>query len=157
MGAMTEVAATVLQGRIGCLGREPDGRDHGPVTSEGSNRCVVLHQAGVDPTLEGRSLQDVLRRAVAARCCPCSLDVDHAGWVVTLHSPDEQDFYGRTLEVLAWCLVWLMFPELGIGPLLVWTSFLSPNNGQRPLFSRVSIVTSRPAPTLQPISRRRRS
>jgi hypothetical protein len=35
---------------------------------------------------------------------------------VTLHSPDEQDFFGRTLEeVLAWCLVWLMFSELGSG------------------------------------------
>jgi hypothetical protein len=32
----------------------------------------------------------------------------------------EQDLYGRTLEEgLAWCLVWLMFPELGIGPFLV--------------------------------------
>jgi hypothetical protein len=47
-------------------------------------------------------------------------DVDHAGWVVTLHSPEEQDFYGRTLEeALAWCLVWLMAPELGVGPFLV--------------------------------------
>ena len=34
--------------------------------------------------------------------------------------PDEQDFYGKTLEeALAWCLVWLMAPELGVGPLLV--------------------------------------
>jgi hypothetical protein len=45
---------------------------------------------------------------------------EHAGWVVTLHSPDEQDFSGKTLEeALAWCLVWLMAPELGIGPFLV--------------------------------------
>jgi hypothetical protein len=30
--------------------------------------------------------------------------VDHAGWVVTLHSPEEQDFYGKTLEEgRAWC------------------------------------------------------
>ena len=50
----------------------------------------------------------------------CSWDVDHAGWAVTLHSPDEQDFYGKTLEeALAWCLVWLMSPELGVGPYLV--------------------------------------
>jgi hypothetical protein len=52
--------------------------------------------------------------------------------VVTLHSPEEQDFYGKTLEeALAWCLVWLMAKgaghpkgldwehELGIGPFLV--------------------------------------
>jgi hypothetical protein len=33
-----------------------------------------------------------------------------------LSSPDEQDFYGRALEEgLAWCLVWLMAPELGVG------------------------------------------
>jgi hypothetical protein len=38
--------------------------------------------------------------------------------VVTRHSPEEHDFNGKTLEeVLAWCLVWLMFPELGAAPL----------------------------------------
>src|SRR5215207_4164022 len=58
--------------------------------------------------------QDALRRAIATRRGYCSWTVDHAGWVVTLHSPDEQDFYGKTLEMaLAWCLVWLMAPELG--------------------------------------------
>jgi hypothetical protein len=37
------------------------------------------------------------------------VDLDHAGWVVMLHSPEEQDFYGKTLkEALAWYLVWLM-------------------------------------------------
>jgi hypothetical protein len=46
--------------------------------------------------------------------------VDQAGWVVTMMYPEEQTFYGRTLsEGLAWCLVWLMFPELGIGQFLV--------------------------------------
>jgi hypothetical protein len=34
--------------------------------------------------------------------------------VVTLHSPKEKDFSGKTLEeVVAWCVVWLMTPELG--------------------------------------------
>jgi hypothetical protein len=47
----------------------------------------------------------------------CSWTVDHAGWVVTRHSPAEQTIYGRTLEeALAWCLVWLMALELGGGP-----------------------------------------
>jgi hypothetical protein len=27
------------------------------------------------------------------------LGVDHASWVGILHSPDEQDFSGKTLEV----------------------------------------------------------
>jgi hypothetical protein len=32
----------------------------------------------------------------------------------------EQDVSGTTLEDgLAWCLVWLMFPELGIGQFVV--------------------------------------
>ena len=76
--------------------------------------------AGVDPTLEGRALQDALLREIAARRGYCWWDVDHAGWVVTLSSPEEQTFYGRTLEEgLAWCLVWLMAPELGIGPFRV--------------------------------------
>ncbi|MCD6033248.1 MAG: hypothetical protein K0S78_5430 [Thermomicrobiales bacterium] len=79
-------------------------------------RASAVAQAGVDPTLEGRALQDALRRANATLCGSCSWDVDHASWVVTLHSPEEQDFYGTTLEeALAWCLVWLMAPELGIG------------------------------------------
>jgi hypothetical protein len=44
----------------------------------------------------------------------------HAGWVVTLGSPDEQDFYGKTLEeALAWCLVWLLASEIGVGPFRV--------------------------------------
>jgi hypothetical protein len=39
--------------------------------------------------------------------------------VVALHSPQEQTFSGTTLEeALAWCLVWLMAPGLGIGPFL---------------------------------------
>ena len=66
-----------------------------------------------------RALQDALRRAIALRRGYCSWDIDHASWVVTLHCPEEQDYYGRTLEeALAWCLVWLRTPELGVGPLL---------------------------------------
>jgi hypothetical protein len=73
--------------------------------------------AGIDPTLEGRVLQDALRRAIATRRGYCSWDVDHAGWVVTLHSPEEHDFYGRSLEEgLACSLDWVTAPDLGIGP-----------------------------------------
>jgi hypothetical protein len=61
-------------------------------------------------------LQDATLAAIADRRGYCSWDVDHAGWVVRLHHPEEQTFYGRTLEeALAWCLVWLMVPEIGIG------------------------------------------
>jgi hypothetical protein len=75
---------------------------------------------GVDPTLEGRALQDAWRAAIAERRAFCWWTVDHAGWVVTLSSPEEQTFYGRTLEEgLAWCLVWLMAPEIGVGPFRV--------------------------------------
>jgi hypothetical protein len=93
-----------------------------------SDLADAVAQAGGDPTLDGRALQDALRAAIATRRGYCSWDVDHAGWVVTLHSPDEQDFSGRTLEeALAWCLVWLTAKgtpgdwghELGIGPFLV--------------------------------------
>jgi hypothetical protein len=77
----------------------------------------AIAQPGVDPTLEGRALQDALRRAIATRRGYCSWDVDHAGWVVALHSLEEQTFSGKTLEeALTWCLVWLMAPELGVGP-----------------------------------------
>jgi hypothetical protein len=47
--------------------------------------------AGVDPTLEGRALQNALRRAIGIRGGSCWWDVDHAGWVVTLSSPNEAD------------------------------------------------------------------
>jgi hypothetical protein len=47
---------------------------------------------------EGRALQDALLTAIASHRGSCSWDVDHAGWVVTLHSPEEQEFYGKTLE-----------------------------------------------------------
>jgi hypothetical protein len=80
---------------------------------------TVAH-AGVDPTIEGPALQDALRESIATRRYSCSWDVDHASWVVTLHSPEEQDVSGKTLEeALARCLVWLMTPELGVGPFRV--------------------------------------
>jgi len=70
--------------------------------------------AGIDRTLEGCALQDALPAAIATRGGSCWWDIDHAGWVVTLHSPEEQEFYGRTLEeALAWCLIWLMAPDRG--------------------------------------------
>jgi hypothetical protein len=40
--------------------------------------------------------------------------------VVLLLSRQEQTFSGRTLEeALAWCLVWLMAPEIGVDQFLV--------------------------------------
>ena len=50
---------------------------------------TVAH-AGVDPTFEGRALQDALRAAIATRRGYCCWGVDHAGWVVTLSAPGEQ-------------------------------------------------------------------
>ena len=80
----------------------------------------AVAQAGVDPTLEERALQDALRRAIASRRGYCDWTVDHAGWVVMLYHPEEQTVSGKTLEeALAWCLVWLMAPERGVGPFLV--------------------------------------
>jgi hypothetical protein len=82
--------------------------------------AVAVAQAGVDLTLESRALQDAIRCAIATRRGYCDWTVDHAGGIVTLMSPEEQTFYGKTLaEALAWCLVWLMAPELGIGPFIV--------------------------------------
>jgi hypothetical protein len=80
----------------------------------------AVAQAGVNPTLNGRTLQDALRAVIATRRGYCSWTVDHASckckWVVTLRSPEEQDLSGKTLEEpLAWCLVWLMAPETGVG------------------------------------------
>jgi hypothetical protein len=95
--------------------------------SESADRPVLpqdlagtVPHAGVDPTLKGRALQDTLRRAIATRRGSCSWDVDHTSWVVTLHPPEEHDFFGKTLEeALTWCLVWLMASEQGVGLFLV--------------------------------------
>jgi hypothetical protein len=38
----------------------------------------AVAQVGVDPTLEGRALQDALRREIAYRRGYCSWTVDHA-------------------------------------------------------------------------------
>jgi hypothetical protein len=47
--------------------------------------------AGVDPTLQGRALQDALLAAIAHRRGYCWWIVDHAGWVVTLTGTDDPD------------------------------------------------------------------
>ena len=61
--------------------------------------------------------QDAIRSAIADRRGYAHWDVDDIGWVVELLSPERQDFHGGTLEeALAWCLVWLMVDELGVGP-----------------------------------------
>jgi phage terminase large subunit-like protein len=85
-----------------------------------ADRAATIAQTGVDPTLEGLDLQDAILSAIADRRGYLSWDVDHADWLVFLHHPEEETFHGRTLEeALAWCLVWLMAPEIGIGQYLV--------------------------------------
>jgi hypothetical protein len=56
----------------------------------------AVAQAGVDPTLVGRVLQDAIRHAIAIRRGFWRWDVDHAGWVVTLRSPEEQTTSGTS-------------------------------------------------------------
>jgi hypothetical protein len=95
-------------------------RHRGETAALAPDLAGAVAQAGVDLTLEGRELQVALRRAIATLRGSCDWTVDHAGWVVLLLSPEEQTFSGRTLEeALAWCLVWLMAPELGAGPFVV--------------------------------------
>jgi hypothetical protein len=55
-----------------------------------SDLAGTLAYAGVDPTFVGNALQDALRAAIATRGGYCWWDVDHAGRVVTLSSPEEQ-------------------------------------------------------------------
>ncbi len=78
--------------------------------------AAAVARAGVDPTAEPRALHAALRGAIADRRGYVEWDVDHAGWRVDLLSPERESFHGGTLEeALAWCLVWLMFDELGVG------------------------------------------
>ena len=53
---------------------------------------------------------------IADRCGYAARDVHHARWVVDLLAPERERFHGRTLEeALAWCVVWLMADEWGVG------------------------------------------
>lgn len=77
---------------------------------------ATLARIGISPDLDGRPLQDAILAAIGERRGYVTWDVDHMGWRVDLHSPEQQDFHGRTLELaLAWCLIWLLFDEIGIG------------------------------------------
>ena len=58
-------------------------------------RSVSLVLADTEPVLSRR---DRLRAAIARLGGYCDWHVDSAGWVVTLHVPEERTFVGPTLE-----------------------------------------------------------
>lgn len=85
----------------------------------GAELAATIVQAGVDPTFEGRALQDAVLSGIADRQGYISWDVDHAGRVVMQQHPKEETFHGRTLEgALSWCLEWVLAPEIGFGQVL---------------------------------------
>lgn len=62
-------------------------------------------------------LQDALQRTIGGQCGYVVWDVDRIGWRVDLLVPDRESFHaGNLKEALAWCLVWVMADELGVGP-----------------------------------------
>ena len=70
---------------------------------------VALTEAGADPACVPSAPCDMLRDAIAQHGGYCDWTVDHTGWVVTHHLPDEQVFSGGTLEDgLLSCLAWLV-------------------------------------------------
>ena len=82
----------------------------------------------MDTTTRSRSLlgddtdaaigrRDRLRAAIARLGGHCDWRVDSAGWVVTLHLPEERTFVGPTLEAaLSACVVWLAPPLTPVAP-----------------------------------------
>lgn len=83
---------------------------------EAPDIAAVLAGIGIDPTLDDRALQTAILGAISDRRGYVAWDIDHMGWRVDMLSPERQDFHGRTLELaLAWCLVWLMYEEMGMG------------------------------------------
>jgi hypothetical protein len=69
----------------------------------------TLTEVGADPTPVSGAPCDMLRAAIAQHGGYCDWTVDHTGWVVTLHLPEEQVFSGSTLENgLLSCLAWLI-------------------------------------------------
>jgi hypothetical protein len=70
---------------------------------------ATLAELGADSTSVPNAPCDMLRTAIAQRGGHCDWTVDHTGWVVTLHLPEEQVFSGSTLEDgLLSCLAWLV-------------------------------------------------
>jgi hypothetical protein len=70
---------------------------------------VTLTDVGADRTRVPSAPRDMLRAAIAERGGYCDWTIDHTGWVVTLHLPEEQVFSGSTLEDgLLSCLAWLV-------------------------------------------------
>ena len=75
-------------------------------------------RAGVDPAAEPTALTSALKGAIIDRGGYLCFDVDAIGWRLDLPAPEAATIRGRTLpEASAWCLVWLMADELGIGEL----------------------------------------
>lgn len=81
---------------------------------------AVRHKQGVPPAPIACSRSNVkLHDATVAGSCRVELAASIAQ-LGRSSPPPEQTFHGRTLEeALAWCLVWLMAPEIGIRQFLV--------------------------------------
>ena len=77
---------------------------------------VTLTAVGADRTCVSGTPCDMLRAAIAQHGGYCDWTIDHTGWVVTLHLPEEQVFSGSTLEDgLLSCLAWLVAsPRRGV-------------------------------------------
>ena len=73
---------------------------------------VSLTEVGADPKCVPGAPCDMLRAAITQQGGYCDWTVDHTGWVVTLHLPEEQVFFGSTLkDGLLSCLAWLVAVE----------------------------------------------
>ena len=71
--------------------------------------AVSQQQTGIDLAAAQGGLSDMLRAAIVQHGGVVDLTLDHTGWVVALHLPEERTFCGGTLEEsLAACLAWLL-------------------------------------------------
>ena len=62
---------------------------------------------------EDAPVSETLRAVIAQQGGWIDWSVDHTGWVVTLHLPEEQVFSGSTLEDgLLSCLAWLVAEKI---------------------------------------------
>ena len=70
--------------------------------------AATLTEVGSDRRRVPGGPCDMLRADIAQHGGFCDWTIDHTGWVVTLHLPEEQVFSGSTLEDgLLSCLAWL--------------------------------------------------
>jgi len=74
--------------------------------------AVSQRHSSIDLAAAHGALPDMLRAGIAQHGGATDVTLNHTGWVVALHLPEERTFCGGALdESLTACLAWLLTSE----------------------------------------------